>query len=283
MGKSLPVTPMKIDSHQHFWKFDPIRDSWIDDAMAIIRKDFLPEDLKPILKFNNIDGCIAVQADQSEEETLFLLNLASENSFIKGVVGWVDLASDLVETRLNYFSEFQKFCGVRHIIQAEPKGFLLNENFQNGIKLLEKYNLTYDVLVYHNQLEEVIEFVQKFPNQKFVLDHIGKPAIKTKEIQDWKVKIQKLALFPNVYCKVSGLVTETDFNKWNYSDFVPYLEVIFNSFGVEKVMFGSDWPVCLVAGNYEKVLAIVERYIADFSEDEKALIMGKNALNFYNL
>jgi L-fuconolactonase len=274
---------MRIDSHQHFWIFDPIRDSWIDDSMANIRKDFLPEDLQPLLKTNKMDGCIAVQADQSEEETLFLLELADKNPFIKGVVGWVDLCSSAIESRLEYFSEFQKLCGVRHIVQAEPKGFLLNENFQNGIKLLEKYNLTYDILVHHKQLEEVIEFVKKFPNQKFVLDHIGKPAIKTKEIEDWKATIQQLATFPNVYCKLSGMVTETDFNNWNYTDFVPYLEVVFNSFGVERILFGSDWPVCLVAGNYEKVLAIIERYIAEFSEEEKTLIMGKNAQNFYNI
>ena len=274
---------MKIDSHQHFWKFDPIRDNWIDDSMAIIRKDFLPEDLKPILKSNSIDGCIAVQADQSEEETLFLLNLADKNSFIKGVVGWVDLTSDKVESRLTYFSEFQKLCGFRHIVQAEPTGFLLNKNFQNGIKALENHNLTYDILVYHNQLSEVIEFVQQFPNQKFVLDHIGKPSIKTGEIDTWKAQIKKLATFPNVCCKVSGLVTETTLNNWSYSDFVPYLEVVFNSFGVDRVLFGSDWPVCLLSGNYEKVLAIIERYIAAFSLTEKELIMGKNALNFYNI
>lgn len=274
---------MRIDAHQHFWIFDPIRDNWIDESMAIIKKDFLPEDLQPVLKNNKIDGCIAVQADQSEDETLFLLKLADKNPFIKGVVGWIDLCSPTIESRLQYFSKFEKLCGVRHIVQAEPKGFLLNENFQNGIQLLEKFNLTYDILVSHNQLQELIYFVEKFPNQKFVLDHIGKPSIKTKEIEDWKLKIQKLATFPNVYCKASGLVTETDFNKWNYSDFIPYLEVVFNSFGVDRILFGSDWPVCLVAGNYENVLAIIERYISEFSEDEKKLIMGKNALNFYNI
>ena len=181
-----------------------------------------------------------------------------------------------------YFSKFQKFCGVRHIVQAEPTGFLLKKNFQNGIKLLEKYNLTYDILVYHNQLEEVVEFVQHFPNQKFVLDHIGKPSIKTGEIDRWKSQIEVLAIFPNVYCKVSGLITETTFNNWNYTDFVPYLDVVFNSFGVDRVLFGSDWPVCLLSGNYAKILTIIERYIANFSANEKELVMGKNALNFYN-
>ena len=274
---------MRIDSHQHFWKFNPVRDSWIDDSMAIIRKDFLPEDLKPILKNNRMDGCIAVQADQSEDETRFLLNLAEENSFINGVVGWVDLCSNGIESRLEHFSQFEKFCGVRHIVQAEPKGFLLNEKFQNGIKLLKKYNLTYDILVYHNQLAEVIEFVKKFPNQKFVLNHIGKPSIKTKEIIQWEIQIKELAKFPNVYCKISGLVTETTFNKWKYDDFKPYLDAVVNAFGIDRIMFGSDWPVCLLSGNYKKVIDILSRFIAQFSETEKELIMGKTALDFYNI
>jgi L-fuconolactonase len=274
---------MKIDTHQHFWKFNPIRDSWIDDSMAVIRKDFLPENLKPILERNHINGCIAVQADQSEDETHFLLNLADENSFIKGVVGWVDLSSKDVESRLKYFSQFEKFCGVRHIVQAEPEGFLLNRNFQRGIRLLEKYNLTYDILVYYNQLSEVITFVEKFPNQKFVLNHIGKPSIKTGEIENWKTQIQKLATFPNVYCKISGLVTETTFNNWDYSDFEPYLDVVVNAFGIHKIMFGSDWPVCLLSGKYEEVIGIVENYISQFSRIEKELVMGKNAQNFYNV
>ena len=274
---------MRIDSHQHFWKYDSVRDNWIDDSMAIIRKDFLPKDLKPILESNKIDGCIAVQADQSEDETLFLLKLAHENSFIKGVVGWVDLCSEDIEGRLEYFSQFEKFCGVRHIVQAEPKGFLLNKKFQNGIKLLGKYNLTYDILVYHNQLEEVIEFVQKFPNQKFVLDHIGKPSIKTNKIESWKNQFQKLAKSPNVYCKISGLVTDAKLNYWEYDDFEPYLDVVINSFGTERVMFGSDWPVCLLSGNYEKVLEILDRYISHLTEDDKELIMGNNSLKFYNI
>lgn len=274
---------MRIDSHQHFWKFDPVRDSWIDDSMAIIRRDFLPKDLKPILQNNNMDGCIAVQADQSEEETHFLLNLAEENSFIKGVVGWLDLGSDKIEDRLKYFSQFEKFCGVRHIVQAELKGFLLDKKFQNGIKLLEVYNLTYDILVFHHQLAEVVEIVQKFPKQKFVLDHIGKPSIKTNEIKHWEVQIKELAKLQNVYCKISGLVTETTFNKWEYDDFKPYLDVVVNSFGIERIMFGSDWPVCLLSGTYEKVIAILNRYFAHFSETEKELIMGKTALNFYNI
>ncbi len=274
---------MRIDSHQHFWRYNPVRDSWIDGSMEVIRKDFIPIDLKPILKENKIDGCITVQADQSEEETAFLLDLADENSFIKGVVGWVDLCADNVESRLEYFSKFKKFCGVRHIVQDESKGFLLNKNFQNGIKLLENYYLTYDILVFYNQLSEVVTFVQNFPKQKFVLDHIGKPSIKTNEIKKWKTKIQQLAKFPNVYCKISGLITETTFNSWEFSDFEPYLDVVVNSFGIDRLLFGSDWPVCLLSSSYEEVLGVVERYFYRFSDIEKELVMGKNAQNFYKI
>ena len=274
---------MRIDAHQHFWKYDPAIDSWIDDSMAIIRNDFLPKDLKPILQNNNIDGCIAIQADQSEEETHFLLNLAKENSFIKGVVGWVDLCSEDVEGRLEYFSQFEKFCGVRHIVQAEPKGFLLNKEFQKGIKLLKKFKLTYDVLVYHNQLEEVVELVQMFPKQKFVLDHIGKPSIKTNEIKEWEVQIKELAKFPNVYCKVSGMVTESNWLNWKQKDFKPYLDVVFEAFGSNRIMYGSDWPVCLLSVNYKEQLSILEDYIIEFLPEDKAKIMGKNSILVYNI
>jgi L-fuconolactonase len=274
---------MRIDSHQHFWIYNPIKDSWMDDSMEVIKKDFLPKALKPILKKNRMDGCIAVQADQSEVETHFLLKFANENAFIKGVVGWVDLCADNVDSRLACFSKYKKFCGVRHIVQAEPVGFLLNKKFQEGIKLLETYNLSYDILVYHNQLEEVVSFVQNFPNQRFVLDHIGKPSIKTKEIEQWKFQLNELAKFPNVYCKISGLITETTFNKWEASDFTPYLDVVVKSFGIDRLLFGSDWPVCLLSGSYEDTLNLVENYFEVFSEKEKAQIMGENAQKFYNI
>ena len=273
---------MLIDAHQHFWKYNPIRDSWIDDSMQIIRRDFLPKDLAPILGDNNIDGCIAVQADQSEEETLFLLQLAKENDFIKGVVGWVDLCSKDVDDRLQYFSRFDKFCGVRHIVQSEKAKFLLRKDFQNGIEQLLKYNLTYDILVNYKQLSEVIVFVEKFPNQPFVLDHLGKPPIASKELNQWKGQIETLAKFSNVSCKVSGMTTEADWNNWKPSDFIPFLDVIFKTFGAERTLYGSDWPVCLLATEYKEQLSIVEKYISEFSLEEKAAIMGGNTMRFYN-
>jgi len=278
---------MKIDSHQHFWNYDPVKDSWIDESMSIIKRDFLPENLISVLTENSIDGTIAVQADQSEKETEFLLNLTDENPFIKGVVGWLDLKADDIESKLDQYSQKDRFCGLRHIVQAEPKGFLENVDFLRGIKLLSKYDLSYDLLIYHNQFEELLSFVNKFPHQRFVLDHIGKPAIapgnKSIEFEQWKKNIQKLAHFPNVYCKVSGMVTETTFNHWKYEDFVPFLDVVTDAFGLNRLMFGSDWPVCLLSGGYAKVLGIVERYYRSFSTDEINKLMGENAIEFYKL
>ncbi|MFV1450785.1 amidohydrolase family protein [Maribacter sp. HS] len=274
---------MIIDSHQHFWKYDPVRDSWINGAMKIIQRDFLPSDLKPILTENNVDGCIAVQADQSETETTFLLNLATHNNFIKGVVGWVDLCDNNVKKRLEYFAQNKLFKGVRHILQAEKEDFILNQAFMNGISELAALNLTYDLLVFPNQLKNSTQLVSKFSNQKFVLDHIAKPPIKSGEINDWKAAITALAKNPNVYCKLSGLTTEANWSSWNISDFTPYIDVVFEAFGTDRLMFGSDWPVCLLAGSYSKNKDIITSYIKQLSLTEQAQIMGLNAMDFYNL
>jgi L-fuconolactonase len=272
-----------IDSHQHFWKFNPVRDSWITEKMSTIQRDFLPDDLAPILKENNVDGCVAVQADQSEQETIFLLELAAKNDFIKGVVGWVDLKSEKIKDKLSFYTRFPKLKGFRHIVQAEPDGFLLQKNFIAGIHSLREYNFTYDILVYARQLDEVILFVQKFPDQKFVLDHIAKPSIKKKEFEQWAKRISVLADFQNVHCKISGMVTEADWKNWKPIDFKPYLDFVFNAFGAHRLMYGSDWPVCLVAASYKQQIAIVNEYVSKLSVDEKEMVMGGNAIRFYNL
>ncbi len=274
---------MKIDAHQHFWKYDPIRDAWIDNSMEVIRKDFLPQDLKPILEANNIDGCVAVQADQSEVETEFLLNCAEKNPFIKGVVGWVDLRASTIEERLAHYSKNHLFKGVRHIVQGEADDFMLGEEFQNGISKLAQFNLTYDILVFPTQLKAAIELVNKFPNQKFIVDHIAKPYIKDGKIEDWKADMLELAKAPNVFCKVSGMVTEADFKNWKPSDFTPYLDVVFNAFGIDRILYGSDWPVCLLASEYKQQLSVIHNYINGFLEKDKAKIMGLNAIEFYKL
>lgn len=274
---------MTIDAHQHFWKFDPIRDSWINDDMKVIRRNFLPEDLKPLLAGKNIDGCVAVQADQSEDETLFLLMLAAKHDFMKGVVGWVDLRSDKLRDRLNYFSQFPKLKGFRHVVQGEPKGFLSNPAFINGVRLLQSYNYTYDLLLYHHQLEEALTFLQQVPEVNIVIDHIAKPSISTGEKTQWELNMAAAATFKNVWCKVSGMVTEADWKNWKTGDFTPYLEEVFEAFGPERIMYGSDWPVCLVAASYDQQCAIVESFISKLSQHEKNLVMGENARRFYNL
>lgn len=274
---------MKIDSHNHFWQYDPIRDAWIDDSMSAIRQDFLAKDLLPLLQKNRLDGCIAVQADQSETETQFLLDLAKDHSFIKGVVGWVDLLANNVEDRITFFAQNQKLKGIRHILQAEANDFMLKDEFQMGIARLNMFDLVYDILIYPQQIANSVKLVEKFSSQIFVLDHLAKPPIKNQQINSWKKDMETLAKYPNVYCKVSGLVTEADWVNWQYEDFVPYLDVVFNAFGIDRVLFGSDWPVCLLAADYEEVTNIIEKYIAQFSEEEMLKIMGLNAIEVYKL
>lgn len=274
---------MRIDSHQHFWKFDPIRDAWIDASMEKIARDFLPEDLKPLLDQSKIDGCVAVQADQSETETEFLLDFAGRYDFVKGVVGWVDLRSPQLSERLEHYCNNSFFKGVRHIVQAEKDGFMLQESFLKGIQQLKDFNLTFDILIFPHQLEEAVALVKKNPEQAFVLDHIAKPYIKDKKIDQWAKHINQLAAHQNVNCKLSGLLTEADWNHWQEEDFTAYLTVIMKAFGADRLMYGSDWPVCLLAGSYPHVVRIVENFISSLSTDDQKKIMGQNAHHFYNL
>lgn len=275
---------MRIDSHQHFWKYHPVKDTWITEDMKVLQQDFLPKDLKPLLQENGMDGCIAIQADQSENETLFLLELAQNNDFIKGVVGWIDLRSTNVESRLNHFSQFNKLKGFRHIVQGEAdENFLLQEDFCNGIAQLEKYNFTYDILILPKHLHIAFEFVKKFPNQKFVIDHLAKPDFKQTDFSEWEKGIRELAHFPNVYCKVSGMVTEAHWNNWKQEDFTYCLDVVSAAFGLNRLLFGSDWPVSLLAASYEQSCDIVKNYFSKFSIDDQNKFWGENARKFYNL
>ena len=275
---------MRIDSHQHFWNYDPVRDSWITEEMSVIRNNFLPGDLKKLLKENRIDGCVAVQADQSETETQFLLSIASEHDFIKGVVGWIDLCSKTIRQQLEEHRDFRQLKGFRHILQGEKdRAFMLREDFMRGIEALKDYNYTYDILIFTDQLQYTVEFVSKFPDQKFVIDHIAKPNIREKKIEDWKTGVKELATFSNLYCKISGMVTEADWQNWEEEDFIPYLNVVVESFGIDRIMFGSDWPVCLLGGSYSEVLGIVEDYFSSFSKSEQEKLFGANAIEFYNL
>lgn len=274
---------MIIDSHQHFWNYNPIRDKWIVSSMKILKKNYLPKDLKPNLDENGIDGCIAVQADQSENENQFLLNLAENNSFIKGIVGWIDLTDENIENKLAYYKTKSLFKGVRNIIQDENDDYLLRNDIQKGISRLSKYKLTYDLLIFPRQLPAAIKLVKKFPSQIFVLDHIAKPDISNSMSENWKKNITILSKFKNVSCKLSGMVTETKDFKFNDNDFFPFIDHIFKSFGPERVLFGSDWPVCLLAANYKKVIQIVKTYLKTHSKKTKLNVMGLNAIKIYNL
>jgi L-fuconolactonase len=273
-----------IDAHQHFWQYNQQNHSWIGDDMAVIRRDFLPEDLAPVLQENNVQGCVAVQADQSTDETDFLLGLSKEHDFIRGVVGWVDLQSPAIEELLNEYSGEPALKGFRHILQGEKQRDLcLQPSFINGISLLEKYNFSYDILILQDQLRFIPELVARFPNQRFVIDHLAKPGIKAGEISDWKAGIEKVAQYENVYCKISGMVTEADLQNWKSEDIIPYLDVVLNAFSIKRVMYGSDWPVCLAAGDYSEVIRLVRSWSASFTANEQELFFGKNAIDFYHL
>lgn len=274
----------RIDAHQHFWKFDPVRDSWITEEMSVIQRDFMPQDLEPLLKANGFDGCVVVQSDQSEIENSFQLDNAEKHKFIQGVVGWVDLRSKDIEDRLSYYSQFPKLKGFRHVLQGEPdRALMLNPDFMNGIGKLRKHGYTYDILIFPDQLGYTKEFVAAFPDQPFVIDHIAKPQIKEKKISDWEKDIRAVAQYKNVYCKISGMVTEADWQQWEVNDYSPYLDVIVEAFGTERIMFGSDWPVCEVAATYAQVVGIVKAYFSAFSSHEQAMFFGGNASTFYSL
>jgi L-fuconolactonase len=273
----------RIDAHQHFWKYDPVNHSWIDDEMAAIRQDFYPADLKPLLEANGVDGCVAVQADQTEAETDFLLQLAQENDFIKGIVGWVDLRSENIRERLAHSAQFPLVKGFRHVLQGEEPEFMLHPDFKRGIAALREFNFTYDLLLFPRHLKAALALVKEFPDQQFVIDHIAKPAIKEGLIYDWEKDIRAIAKQPNVFCKVSGMVTEADYKHWTEADMMPYLDVIVDAFGIDRLMFGSDWPVCLVAASYQKMIAIVKVYFSRFTAAEQEAFFGGNAIKFYQL
>ncbi len=274
---------MIIDSHVHFWEFDAIRDAWITEDMYVLRRNYLPADLSVVLKENKVNGCIAVQADQSEHETISLVKLAETNPCIKGVVGWTDLRAANLQKRLEYFSQFPVIKGWRHIVQGEPDDFLLRTEFQEGVRMLGKYRYTYDVLIYHHQLKPALEFVSRFPEQKLIIDHCAKPGIKSKNISEWKHYMTGIAVHPNVYCKLSGLLTETHWGNWQEADFYPYLDIVFEVFGTNRLLFGSDWPVMLLSGKYAQWKNILEKYMEVYTEEEKQHVFGLNAARFYNL
>jgi L-fuconolactonase len=273
-----------IDSHVHFWKYHPVKDAWITDDMKVIQTDFLPDEFVGLVRENGIDGCVAVQADQSEQETEFLLALATKYHFIKGVVGWIDLRNDNLPERLAEFAQYDKLKGWRHIAQAEPSGFLMSPSFLNGIEELKYYGHTYDILIGRNQLSDALGLVEKFPEQRFVLDHIAKPAIKNRQDDKvWSENIKRLATHQNLYCKISGMVTEADWHNWKADDMKFYLDVVFGHLSIDKLMFGSDWPVCTLAASYQETKQIVEAYVSQLNEIQRKAVFELNAKECYQL
>ena len=275
---------MRIDAHQHFWRYNADEYGWIDDSMAGLQRDFLPEDLKREMEVAGFDGAVAVQARQTLEETRWLLKLAASSTHVLGVVGWVDLRSPSVRSQLAEFAGSPKFLGVRHIVQSESDDrFLLQPEFLRGIAALEEFDLTYDILIYPRHLPVAAEFVKRFPRQRFVLDHVAKPLIKSGSLRPWQSGIRELAQNTNVFCKLSGLITEADWKNWKSSDFEPYLDVALESFGRDRLMIGSDWPVCTVAGSYSETMGIVVEYLGKYREEVRVAILGENAATFWKL
>lgn len=275
---------MRIDAHQHFWRYSPDTHAWIDGSMAALRRDFLPPDLEPLLRDAGFGGSVAVQAQQDIAETEWLLALAEEHSFIRGVVGWLDLRAEDVREQLRRLSSNAKLKGVRHVVQDEPDDrFMLRPDFMRGIGALAEFGLAYDILIYPRQLPAAAELAAAFPEQRFVVDHIAKPEIRERRTDAWARDIGALSRHRNVWCKLSGMVTEADWAAWSPGDLAPYIDVVLEAFGPERLMIGSDWPVCTLAGAYGDVLQIVIERIARLAPQEQAAILGENAAQFYRL
>jgi L-fuconolactonase len=274
---------VRIDAHQHFWIYNKQDYEWIDDSMATLRHDFLPADLRPQLEQSGFQGSVAVQARQTLGETRWLLELAEQAPFILGVVGWTDLRSPRLRAELQSLDGNSKLVGIRHVVQSEPDDFLLQPDFLRGISILEEFDLAYDILIYPRQLPAAAAFVKRFPRQRFVLDHLAKPAVKSGDVNAWARGMRALAAFPNVHAKLSGLVTEADWREWKPEDLVPYLDVAFEFFSPDRLMIGSDWPVCTVAGSYERTMNVVKDYLARTSPEGREAILGGNAARFWRL
>src|SRR5688572_13088753 len=275
---------MRIDSHQHFWRYTSAEYGWIDDALAALRRDFLPSDLRREMDVTAVDACVAVQARQTIEETRWLLELADNHPFVAGVIGWIDLQADDAPAQLDLFADHPKLLGLRHIVQSEPDDrFMLRPAFCRGISLLAERDLTYDILIYPKHLPVAAELVSRFPRQRFVLDHLAKPQIRAREIRDWEKGIRALATFPNVFCKLSGLVTEADWSRWTPEDIRPYLDIAFDCFGARRLLAGSDWPVCTLAADYRRTIALVDDYLTGSPAADRDDVMGGNAARLWRL
>ena len=275
---------MRIDAHQHFWKYDAAEYTWIDDSMAALKRDFLPDESAREMARVGFDACVAVQARQTLDETRWLLGLAAEHPSIAGVVGWVDLQAENVRDQLAALAGHQRLVGIRHIAQSEPDDrFLLRPQVVRGIRLLADFGLGFDILIYKRQLGSAAELVGRLPSQRFVLDHLAKPDLRSGEIDEWERDIRRLAAQPNVFAKLSGLVTEASWAQWTSDQIRPYLDVAFDAFGWNRLMIGSDWPVCTVSADYARTMNVVIDYVAARPDHERDAVLGGNARRFWNL
>jgi L-fuconolactonase len=275
---------MRIDAHQHFWRYRPETHAWIGDSMAVLKRDFLPGDLEPLLRDAGFDGCVAVQAAHSLDETRFLLGLADRHPFVRGVVGWVDLVSPDLDRQLESFAPHPRFRGVRHIAQDEPDdAWLSRGDVVRGISRLSGYGLTYDILVYARQLPAAVELARRLPDQPFVLDHVAKPEIRAARLEPWRRDLRLLASLPHVFCKLSGLVTEAEWDGWTPESIRPYMDVALEAFSPDRLMIGSDWPVCLLGGQYPRVVGLARDFVSMLSASEQAAVLGGTAARFYRL
>ncbi|MEX2206793.1 MAG: amidohydrolase family protein [Myxococcota bacterium] len=277
------MSALRVDAHQHFWRYDAAELPWIDDAMALLRRDFLADDLAALLRVNGIDACVAVQARDSRAETEFLLAQAERHAIVSAVVGWTDLRAPGIDAELERLREHRKLAGFRHVAQAEADDFLSSPEVVRGVGALGRFGFSFDLLVFARQLPAAIALARALPQQRFVLDHIGKPEIRARKLEPWASQVRELARLPNVCCKLSGLVTEAYWTRWEAADFRPYVDVILEAFGPRRLLFGSDWPVCLVAATYARGLALVNELIGALSDQERDAILGGNAVEFYGI
>jgi L-fuconolactonase len=275
--------PAMIDAHHHFWKYNSTDFSWIDDTMTRIRKDFLPNDLAPILQESGVEGSVLIQVNTSESENWEFLTYTKQNDFIKGAVGWIDLSAIDLEQKLDAYQNEKKLKGFREIVQGNAQAFFPNKDFRKGVELIGKKGYTYDILIKESDLKHTLDFIKSLPNNKFVIDHIAKPDIKNGSIGKWSNYMKVIAQYPNVYMKISGMTTEADWTGWQKEDFYIYLDHILGAFGVDRVMYGSDWPVCLLAATYAQQLDILKSYTLKLSSTEQEKIFHTNAVNFYGL
>jgi L-fuconolactonase len=278
-----PETSAVIDAHHHLWRYSATEYDWIDDSMATLRRDFLPAHLVAELANAGVDSAVTVQARQTLEETQWLLELAKSCAAIRGVVGWAPIAASDFESSVDALAAEPKLVGLRHIVQAEPKGFLDGADFNRGIRSIRGTGLVYDLLIVERQLGEAIRFVDRHPQQIFVLDHMAKPKIAAGKLEPWRTLMQELSKRSNVRCKISGMVTEDSWSRWTIESLRPYLDMVVSAFGADRLMAGSDWPVCLVATSYTRWWQVLRDYFSDFSNNERAAIFGTTAITTYDL